>query len=105
MIRVSFVAWMSFALGGPAFAEDLAFTVVNDTSSTVVEFYVSPVDTDDWEENMVSSAVAPGDEVTATIADGRSVCDYDIRAVFEDGEEAESRDVNLCDLGTFTLHE
>ncbi|NDW04715.1 hypothetical protein [Jiella pacifica] len=89
----------------PASAEDLSFSLINKTSSAVTEFYTSPVETDDWEENMVSEAIAPGEQATANIADGRSVCEYDVRAVFEDGDTVEEKNINLCELGSYTLHE
>ncbi|WP_439817623.1 hypothetical protein [Zavarzinia sp. CC-PAN008] len=101
-------AGLVLALGlvsAPALAEDLQFSFVNATGAAVTEIYISPVGVDSWEDNLVSSALAPGETGTATIADGRSVCEYDIKTVFDDGDTAESRNVNLCELGTYTVHE
>ena len=86
----------------PALAEDLVFTLVNDSSHTITEMYVSEVDVDQWGENILFSAVEPGVSGEVTIADGLEVCDYDLRYVSAEGGEAEDTQ-NLCELGTYTL--
>ncbi|MDX5350268.1 MAG: hypothetical protein LPJ95_06145, partial [Paracoccaceae bacterium] len=86
----------------PVLAEDLVFTLVNDSSQTVVEMYVSEVDADLWGENILYGAVEPGVSGEVTIADGLDVCDYDMRFVTAEGGEAEDTQ-NLCELGTYTL--
>jgi hypothetical protein len=87
----------------PALAEDLVFTLVNDSSHTIVEMNVSPVDEELWGENILTvDAVEPGMSGDVTIADGLDVCDYDLRFVTEDGNEA-SKSQNLCEINTFTI--
>lgn len=95
----------SLALATPALAEDLYVTVKNKTSTTLTELYVSHVGTNSWEENILDSDVDPGESVRVTIADGRTTCEYDIKAVFDDGGKAEFRDENLCKVTTFTVHD
>ncbi|HXC54017.1 MAG TPA: hypothetical protein VNU97_01860 [Rhizomicrobium sp.] len=89
----------------PALAEDLQIKVKNDTSTPMTEVYVSHVGTDSWEENILNGTVAPGEDLEVTIADGRTTCEYDIKAVFSDGGHAEFRNQNLCETAEFSVHD
>ncbi|WP_374371582.1 hypothetical protein [Tabrizicola sp.] len=86
----------------PVLAEDLVFTLVNDSSHTITEMYVTPAGVDHWGENILFGSVDPGVSGDVTIADGSDVCDYDLRFVSAEGGEAEQTQ-NLCDLATFTV--
>lgn len=89
-----------------ALADDLEFTLTNATSVSATEFYVSPVNVDDWEDNLLEGKYLPaGNEVTVTIGDGRRTCTYDLKTVFEDGRTAENNGVDLCQTGKYTVHE
>ncbi len=95
-------------LAGPAAAEDLVFTLKNGTKSTLARFHTSPVGVDKWEEDVFGDQVlAPGETIEITIADGREVCEYDMRFEFtEDSDLDTTTDTqNLCELGTYTIHE
>ncbi|MBW6505940.1 MAG: hypothetical protein K0B00_04225 [Rhodobacteraceae bacterium] len=88
----------------PAFAEDLAFTLNNFSALGLVEFYTSPADTDDWEEDILGEDILPpGTSGDVTIADGRTQCTYDLLFVMSDGQELEDT-VNMCELGSYTLN-
>ena len=55
---------------GPALAEDLVFTLVNNSSHAIVEMNVSSVDEENWGENILMvDAIAPGTQGEVTIAD------------------------------------
>jgi hypothetical protein len=89
----------------PATAQDLSFTLSNSTSYTVMEFYASPTDVADWEEDILGSDVlGAGESATVTIADGRSQCEYDLRYVFDDGTELTDQ-ADLCSMGSYTITE
>ncbi|WP_102959375.1 hypothetical protein [Mangrovicella endophytica] len=103
MIRPVLIAAGLMIPSAPALAEDLTFTLENHSSVAVTEFYVSPVSVEDWEENLVTGGLQPGEGGQVTIADGRAVCEYDIRTVYADGDETVDRGVNLCELGTYTV--
>ncbi len=100
-MRFALVALAALA-ATPALAEDLVFTLVNDSSHTIVEMYVSEIGVDQWGENILFGAVEPGVSGEVTIADGLDVCDYDLRYVSAEGGEAEDTQ-NLCELATYTL--
>ncbi|MFX4220682.1 MAG: hypothetical protein ACMVO3_06625 [Thalassobaculum sp.] len=94
-------------LASPAVADDLEFMLVNETSVSLVGFYVSPASSQHWEENLLDggSYLAAGYEVGVLIADGLTTCVYDIRGVFEDGEVVDDLALDLCDLGEYTFTE
>lgn len=92
-------------VAAPALAEDLEFMLVNEASSDLVGFYVSPASSDNWEESLIPTGnyLAPGYEIGVLIADGLSTCVYDIRGVFRDGGDAEDFGLDLCDLGEYAF--
>ena len=101
-MRIALAATLILA-ATPVLAEDLVFTLVNDSSHTITEMFVSPVGEDQWGENILMvDAVDPGVSGDVTIADGMEVCDYDLRFVTAEGGEAEQTQ-NLCELATFTV--
>ena len=101
-MRTLAIAVSAALISGPVLAEDLVFTLINDSSHTIVEMYVSPVGENVWGENILFGPVDPGVEGDVTIADGLDVCDYDLRFVSAEGGEAVQTQ-NLCELATFTV--
>lgn len=97
-----------FASVAQVHAEDLVFMLTNNTKSTLERFYTSPVGVDDWEEDVFGNDVLePGESIKITIRDGRTVCRYDMRFEFtEDSDLDTTEDTqNLCEMGSYTLHE
>lgn len=95
-------------LAGPASAKDLVFQLKNGTKSVLTHFYSSPVGVEKWEEDVFGDQVLnPGETIEITIADGRNVCEYDMRFEFaEDSDLDTTTDTqNLCELGEYTIHE
>ena len=94
-------------MSGAAFAEDLVFTLKNGTQSVVNNFHASPVGVESWEDDIFGrDALAPGESMKITIADGRSVCSYDMRFEFQGDDLEDLEDTqNLCELGEYTITE
>jgi len=93
---------------GLAQAEDLVFTLKNSTSAVLTHFFTSPVGVDSWEGDVFGEQVLnPGETIELTIADGRSVCDYDMRFEFDPDSDLDTTTdtQNLCELGEYTIHE
>ena len=93
-------------LAGGAHAEDLVFTLTNHTDATIVRFYTSPTGVNNWEEDVLGDDVlGPGESVDITIADGRTVCDYDMRFEFDEDDNLKPAEdtANLCETGSYTL--
>jgi opacity protein-like surface antigen len=104
MKMISALAAAAALFAAQAQAEDLVFTIVNDSSADLVEFNVSPASSSSWEENLLDGGyLAPGYEIDVVIADGESTCTYDIRGGFADDSEAEDFGLDLCELGEYTF--
>lgn len=102
-MRIDLAAGVIVLLATPSLAQDLEFTLVNHSSHTIVEMYVSPVGEDEWGENILTvDVVEPGVSGDVSIADGLDTCEYDLRVVTDtDAEAIETQD--LCVLSTFTV--
>jgi hypothetical protein len=104
MKKIIAMAIATSFLSTAAMAEDLSFVLTNLTGVDINEFYVSHSGSNHWEENLLAGAYLPsGNEVEVWITDGRSVCEYDIQAVFADGDVLEDYELDLCDLGSYTF--
>ena len=100
------VVFAQTALVPAAQAQDLWFELWNDTSVTLTELYVSPSNSEYWEEDLLGAGVVfPGEGGDVMIADGLSTCSYDILGVFEDGDQLEDYGVDLCTLQSYTFTE
>ena len=105
MRLLTLAAVLAATFAAPALAEDLEFTLINNSSHDVAEMYLSPHSQDHWGENILSvPAVVAGTQGTISITDGEAVCDYDMRFVTSDGASVEVTQ-NMCELGTFTLND
>lgn len=95
------------ASAGAAKAEDLVIVLKNQTGSVLNSFHSSPVGVDEWEDDVLGDQVlAPGESIEITIADGRDVCDYDMRFEFQGDELETTTDTqDLCELGEYTITE
>ena len=100
-------AAVALCVSTSARAEDLVFTLKNGTNSVLNNFYASPVGVDKWEDDIFGRDVLePGESMEITIADGRSVCEYDMRFEFQgDNLDTTTDTQDLCELGEYTIHE
>ena len=94
-------AFAGFVFTVPAQAEDLEFLLINASSADIIEFQVSDTADDYWTDNLIPAGyVLPaGNEIEVLIADGETTCNYDIRAIWDDGSEYVEYNADLCDLG------
>lgn len=98
-------AAVAVAFAAPAFAEDLVFDLINNSSSDLNELYVSAHEADTWGEDVLGMDVlAVGQNGNVTLTDGLTVCDYDLRFVMANGNTIEGT-ANLCETNSFTLHD
>lgn len=94
----------AFAVAAPAAVlaqttEPVSFTLNNQTDHVLVALYISVPSTDQWEEDIFGSGVlGAGESVEVTIDDNLADCEYDLKAVFEDGDEAVLGSENFCEL-------
>ncbi len=77
--------------------EDVSFTLNNGTGLIIVEFYASPPNEEEWEEDILGvDVLEDGDSVDITLGDSRPDCDYDFKAVFEDGTDLVHESISVC---------
>jgi hypothetical protein len=87
----------------PAYAEDLVFKLNNKSSGAVNELYVSPLDANTWEEDILGQDVLDaGKTATITIHDANGQCEWDVRIVYDDGSVTDERKIDLCHLANGT---
>ncbi len=102
-MRIVLAAGVIALIATPSLAQDLTFTLVNDSSHIIAEMYVSAVGEDEWGENILTvDGVEPGVSGEVSIADGLDVCEYDMRFVTDGGDEV-TQTQDLCVLATFTV--
>jgi len=81
------------------------FTLHNETGVEIHELYVSPVTTDDWEEDILGvSTLADGDSVKITFEDREKHVHWDLKVVDSKGNSIEWHDLNLIEISELTLH-
>jgi hypothetical protein len=89
----------------PVVAQNVEFTLINASSQSLHYFYTNPSNSDSWGEDLLgeTGTLEPGEQGTVFIGDGSNQCLYDFR--FETGEGAmlEVFEVDICELGEYTL--
>jgi len=101
--RITASVVVAAALAAPAMAEDVVYQLNNTSALTLMEFYTSPANTDDWGPDILGAdVISPGGSGTVTITDGSSECTYDILFVMEDGQELVDT-VDICQMASYTL--
>ena len=86
------------AFSGSAFAEEVKFTLTNNSSFSIDELYASPSTEDAWGEDILGvDILAGGENGVVTIADGSEECKYDLKAIAEDGTEHVLEALDLCE--------
>ena len=105
------LAGAAFALAfvvAPAYAQDLVFTLNNQSDGAVNELYVSPLDSNSWEEDILGKDVLDsGQTATITITNANGQCAWDVRIVYDDASVTDERNIDLCTLanGTYDVTE
>jgi hypothetical protein len=94
----------AFTFGNVAFAGDADFTVFNQTGYTINNLYVSPDNDNDWGKDILGKGYLNNRAKRLITFNKRSrQCVYDLKVIFEDGEEAEWQDFDLCTISKITL--
>ena len=102
LLSLSMVTVLGLA-AHPALAETLSFTLENETSNMIVQFYATPADGGTRSELLKKRGLFGGKSRMLTIADGSDACVYKIRAVFENDSFDDLRDeVDFCETDSYT---
>lgn len=104
-LRGAIVALALLAGAVPVAAQDVEFTLINNSSQSLHYFYTAPSNTSDWGDDLLgeTGTLESGYQGTVYIGDGSDQCLYDFR--FETGEGAvlEVSEVDICQLNSYTL--
>lgn len=91
----------------PAMAQNVEFTLINNSSQALHYFYTTPSNENSWGDDLLGAdgTLEPGMQGTVTIGDGSDQCLYDFR--FETGEGAvlEVPGIDICTLNSYTLND
>lgn len=87
----------------PALADKLEFLFENNSSYSIIELYASPSNVKQWEEDILGQDILEaGESARVTIRDGRRTCEYDLKIVFEDGDEITDT-TDLCETESYRV--
>ena len=87
-----------------AFSGDQDFTLINKTGLTVDELYLSPVNENEWGEDVLGvDTLADGAKVDIEFSHKENECMWDMKIVDEDGDSVVWEDINLCKASEITL--
>jgi hypothetical protein len=88
----------------PAAAADRKVELVNASRTTIVEFHASNANRSSYEEDILGKDVLePGQSITIDIDDGTGACKFDFLTVMQGGRKIERRDVDVCEISTYTI--
>ncbi len=94
-----------FCTGSVALAGKQDFSLTNATGYTISEVYVSPSSSGDWEEDVMGRDILDdGETVKITFSAKEKTCQYDIKVVWDDGDEAFWNGFDLCTVSRVTLY-
>lgn len=97
---------MVFALcASSASAQDVRnITVVNQSGQAIMQLFISPTDTEDWEEDVLGDDVlGHGESVNIRFRGKVQTCIYDILAINEDEDQYLLEAIDLCETYTVTI--
>jgi hypothetical protein len=87
-----------------AHAASQDFRLVNQTGVEINNLYVSPSESDDWEEDVLGADTLP-DGASLTIKfSGREECLWDVMVTDSDGNAVYWRKIDLCEVAKVVLH-
>src|SRR5690606_17041828 len=89
----------------PAMAQNVEFTIINESSVNLHYFYASASNDENWGSDLLEDlgVLEAGYQATALIGDGSDQCLYDFRFEGENGEELTASAVDICTLDSYTL--
>lgn len=98
-------AVFALAISPGALAGKQDFTVVNQTGIEIHELYVTPHDSDDWEDDILGQDTLPnGAEVDIQFSRKEKAALWDLRVVDSKGNSIEWENLDLLTISSVTLH-
>ncbi len=105
VVSATMAASMLALTAQDAAALDRRVKIVNRTGYDIVRFYGSNKGSKSWEEDILGNGIlSTGSSVVINFDDGTGYCKFDFKAVFEDGDVLVKKNINICEIGTFTYN-
>lgn len=106
MRHIILATTMLFAASAvPALAGEQDFKLVNKTGYQIDEVYVSRATSKNWGKDMMGKdALGDGESVNLSFNAPDSVCKWDMKVKYNDGDTAEWGGLNLCSIDKVTLY-
>lgn len=101
------LAIIALFIGVSAFARpgQQDFILHNQTGVEINSLFVSPHDSNDWEEDILGRETLPsGESVKVTFDDREKKVRWDLKVTDKDGNSLEWEDLNLIEISELTLH-
>lgn len=93
-------------LSPAAMAEDYRVQIINQASQPVYNFYATNVNVQQWgRDHLGDNVLMPGQSVTIDFDDGTGECMFDFKIVFKDHSEIVRRNINVCQISTYTIRD
>ena len=106
MKRVLLAVCAAVVIGGSAAAalQDQDFVLVNKTGLTIDELYLSPINDEEWGNDVLGKDVLKHNEkITIEFSHKESECMWDMKIVDADDDDIIWEDFNLCKIHEITL--
>ena len=87
---------------GQAMAVDRTVRIHNDTGVTLYRFYSTNSGASKWGSDVMGSSTLPsGRSMKLNFDNKNGYCEFDFRAIFEDGSELTRSNVNVCEVADY----
>lgn len=101
-LRLGLATLVLAALPFSAQAFDRHVRIHNDTGLTLYKFYSTNSGASRWGSDVMgSSTLASGSSMRLNFDNADGYCEFDFRAVFEDGTVLQKANVNVCETGDY----
>jgi len=104
---ILFLAVIALFISASAFARagKQDFILHNQTGVEINSLFVSPHDSNDWEQDILGQdTLASGDSVKVIFDDREKKVRWDLKITDKDGNSLEWADLNLVEISELTLH-
>lgn len=98
-------AAIALLIATEANAADRSFEFINCTDRTIAEIYVSRVESTKWGRDILPEYLRSGESVYLEPDQSFGSCEFDIKAVYRDGESVVMNGINLCNGYEVVLRE
>jgi len=101
-LRLTLAAAVLAGSAMTAAAYDRHVTIHNNTGMTLYRFYSTNSGASRWGNDVMGTSTLPnGSSMRLNFDNSKGYCNFDFRAVFEDGTVLQRANVDVCDIGDY----